>query len=116
MEAVAEKNQYVNKAYEKLVNISADEEKRLEYEAREKAIRDHNHLISVNRSEGREEGKIEARIEDILELLEELGPVPDGLRERIGQQEDMEVLKKWLKLAARADSMDAFLQESGIFK
>ena len=115
MEAVAEKNRYVNKAYEKLVNISADEEKRLEYEAREKAIRDHNHLISVNRSEGREEGRIEGRIEakaeSVLEVLEEFGTVPEQLRTVILSQTDMDTLKHWLKLAVRADSMEEFAEK-----
>lgn len=31
----------INKAYEQLIKLSADEVKRLEYEAREKAIRDY---------------------------------------------------------------------------
>ena len=37
----AEKDPYIEKAYESLVHLSADERARLEYEAREKQIRDH---------------------------------------------------------------------------
>ena len=37
----AEKDPYIEKAYESLVHLSADERARLEYEAREKALRDH---------------------------------------------------------------------------
>ncbi len=39
---LAEKNPYIDSAYQKLQVISQDSQKRLEYEAREKAIRDYN--------------------------------------------------------------------------
>ena len=35
-------DEYREKAYNRLVNLSADEEKRLEYEERQKAIRDYD--------------------------------------------------------------------------
>ena len=54
---MAEKNEYLGRAYDKLNHISADEEKRLEYEAREKAIRDHNYLMEENRREGFRQGE-----------------------------------------------------------
>ena len=56
-EEMAEKDQYIEKAYEALKNISADEEKRLEYEAREKALRDHDYLMKSNWEAGLEAGK-----------------------------------------------------------
>ena len=43
-------------AYEVLQKLSADERKRLEYEARQKAILDYNSQMSSAREEGREEG------------------------------------------------------------
>ena len=55
-EMAASEDEFVNKAYDRLMYISADEEKRLEYEAREKAIRDHNHLMKYSRLEGFEQG------------------------------------------------------------
>ncbi len=39
---LAEKNPYIDSAYRKLQVISQDSQKRLEYEAREKAIRTYN--------------------------------------------------------------------------
>ena len=39
------KNPYIDSPYQKLQLISQDKEKRLEYEAREKAIRDNNEGI-----------------------------------------------------------------------
>ena len=49
-----------------------------------------------------------AKIEDILELLEDLGEVPQSLQDKIWAQKDLDVLKKWFKLAARAQSIEAF--------
>ena len=39
---LAEKNPYIGSAYQHLQVISQDKQKRLEYEAREKAVRDYN--------------------------------------------------------------------------
>ena len=39
---MAEKDEYIREAYEDLKKLSLDEQKRLEYEVRQKAIRDHN--------------------------------------------------------------------------
>ena len=112
MEIMSKKSPYIEKAYEKLVNISADEQKRLEYEAREKAIRDHNYLVNSNRREGRKEG----RTESILELLEELGNVPEVIKQKITDESDLSILSKWLKLAAKADSIEMFVQEMDAHK
>ena len=59
--------------------------------------------------QGIEQGIGRGRQEGILQLLEELEPVSSGLRERILAETDGEVLKKWLKLAARAESIDEFI-------
>ena len=42
---LATKNPYIKSAYEQLQVISQDKQKRLEYESREKAIRDHNQMM-----------------------------------------------------------------------
>ena len=42
---LATKNPYIKSAYEQLRVISQDKQKRLDYEAREKAIRDHNQMM-----------------------------------------------------------------------
>lgn len=44
MEELAKENQYLEEAYEDLLEMSQDEEKRREYEARERAIRDYEHF------------------------------------------------------------------------
>ena len=48
---------YIEKAYEELERMSADEKKRLEYEAREKALRDYNSQMSSARRRGEAIGK-----------------------------------------------------------
>ena len=60
--------------------------------------------------EGIKEGKIEGKIEAILELLSELGDVSFQVRNRIKHENDMDLLKKWLKLAAKAADMQEFTQ------
>ena len=44
----------------------------------------------------------------ILELLEETGKVSEQLRQKILAQHDSETLSKWLKLAAKAESIEEF--------
>lgn len=39
---MAKANEYLDEAYKTLIKLSADDQKRLEYEAREKALRDYN--------------------------------------------------------------------------
>ena len=62
--------------------------------------------------EGRIEGKIEGKAESVLELLEELGSVPAGLRERIMQERDLDVLRRLHRLAARAENLEEFVRLS----
>ncbi len=45
---MARADPYIEEAYSELEKLSADERKRLEYEAREKAVRDYNSLMGVS--------------------------------------------------------------------
>ncbi len=54
---LATKNPYIQSAYEQLQIISQDKTKRLEYEAREKALRDYNQLMYEAEERGKEIGK-----------------------------------------------------------
>ena len=56
----------------------------------------------------RNEGKAESRIEDIIELLEELGKVPQRIIELIKAEDNLGVLSRWHKSAARASSFAEF--------
>lgn len=59
MEKMAENNEYIKEAYDNLCRISADDEKRLEYEEREKAIRDYNNTMATCLEEGLRKGRQE---------------------------------------------------------
>jgi len=62
------------------------------------------------------EGKIEGTIENIIELLEEIRTIPEALKEQILNQTNIEVLKYWLKSAAKAASIRDFEKLSGLEK
>ena len=49
---MAGEDNYINEAYKVLQKLSTDERKRLEYEARQKAILDYNSQMSSSREEG----------------------------------------------------------------
>lgn len=55
-EDMAEKDEYIREAYEDLKKLSLDEQKRLEYEVRQKAIRDHNSQMKSAERRGIEIG------------------------------------------------------------
>lgn len=59
-------------------------------------------------AEGKAEGKAEGMAEAVLELLNELGDLPDALKGRIQKETNLQVLGKWLKAAARAESIMDF--------
>lgn len=93
-EMLAKKDPYINSAYQQLQIISQDKQKRAEYEAREKAIRDHNQMMMESReagiaegfakgeekgrveghAEGRAEGRAEERRGIIQLMLETMSP------------------------------------------
>ena len=54
LEMIATKNSYIASAYEQLQIISQDKEKRLEYEAREKARRDYNQSMKEAEQRGKQ--------------------------------------------------------------
>ena len=58
--------------------------------------------------------KAEERAEAVLELLEDIGEPSETLRNYIMEQTDLEVLRKWHKMAARADSIKEFEQAVGV--
>lgn len=61
-------------------------------------------ILEIGIEKGIEKGKAAS----ILELLEETGTVPEQLSQKILEQHDSETLSKWLKLAAKAESIEEF--------
>lgn len=68
-------------------------------------------LMQDERRAGRIEGRAEGRKEALLEFLAELGTVPENLREKIQQEEDADRLTVWLRLAAKVDTIEQFMEK-----
>lgn len=75
-EEMAEKDEYIGEAYELLKNLSADEKKRIEYEYREKSLKDYNSQMVSAERRGRKEGRKEL----IIEFLKNGGTKEDAKR------------------------------------
>ncbi len=63
-------------------------------------------LMAMSRANGLAEGKAES----VLTILSVKFTVPKELKEEIMSQTDLEVLDRWVVLAAQADSLEAFQQ------
>ena len=61
-----------------------------------------------------EEQKRIGRVEDIMDLLEEIGETSSALEKLIMEQTDLEVLRRWHKLAAKAEAIEAFEKAAGL--
>lgn len=91
---MAKKNEYLDEACNTLMELSADEQKRLEYEAREKALRDYNSQMSSARKLGMEQGLQEGRQE--------------------GRQEGVNLAKRVFKLHMQGKTPDEIAEISQI--
>lgn len=53
-------------------------------------------------------GRAAELLENILDFLTELGDIPERLRETILAENDLDVLKRWLKLSAKSKTIEEF--------
>ncbi len=67
--------------------------------------------MEMCKAEGLAEGRAEGRIESILAILSVKFAVPEELKEEIMSQTDLEILDRWIVLAAQANSLEAFQNE-----
>ena len=91
----------LKRLHESIREIKASADMEVEYmkmEERERIIRD----------EGKQIGIINGKIESVLELLEDKGEVPEKVKAEIFAETDPEVLKKWLRLAAKSETIEEF--------
>ena len=65
--------------------------------------------LKEGQQKGLEEGQRLSRIEDILELLSEIGNIPDDIRERITSETHLDTLKQWSRNAARCQNLEEFI-------
>lgn len=107
------------KKLQKMVDIvKQDEEVSLEYmkifEREEMLIEKGRMLERENTRKAEMRAEQKAKTDDILSLLQDHGSVPEWLVDRITQEQSAETLKIWLKASARAESMEDFLEKTGI--
>ena len=72
LEDMAGTSEYIEEAYRELERMSADERARLEYEARQKAIRDHDAIMSSAWETGMEKGLQEGRQQGIRQERQDI--------------------------------------------
>ena len=100
-EKMAEKDEYIQEAYEALKRMSADEKKRLEYEAREKAIRDYNTQMYSAEKRGIEAGmkigekRMLEQAKRTVQVLKEMGMPMEQIVHAVGREENE--VKSWLE-------------------
>ncbi len=90
-EMLAKENEYIERAYDRLSELSEDEVKRLEYEAREKAIRDYDWQMYTSHEDGfnsgyksgYEEGSMLGKINGYLDGCMEFGMTEEEIVKRI---------------------------------
>ncbi len=98
----------LKRLHESIREIKASADMEVEYmkmEERERIIRDEGVEF------GKQIGIINGKIESVLELLEDKGEVPEKVKTEIFAETDLEVLKKWLHLAAKSETIEEFCKE-----
>ena len=98
----------LKRLHESIREIKASADMEVEYmkmEERERIIRDEGVEF------GKQIGIINGKIEAVLELLEDKGEVPEKVKTEIFAETDLEVLKKWLRLAAKSETIEEFCKE-----
>lgn len=97
---LAEKNVYIESAYEQLQVISQDRQKRLEYEAREKAILDYNQGMFEAEQRGMQRGKQEGIQQGIQQGRQEgiYAIISGGLEDGLSEERILSRLQQYFSL------------------
>jgi hypothetical protein len=99
--SAASESSRIHRIHERVQKVKANEEIGVKYmQAWEERYYD--------KLDARLEGRIEERISSILELLEELGPVPNEIKTQLERIDDLTLLKQLHRVAAKADSIEQF--------
>mgnify|MGYP004505909483 CR=1 FL=1 len=92
---MTQKDVYIGEAYELLKNLSTDEKKRLEYEYREKCIRDHSAAMQSAAQHGFEEGVQKGKSELILNMNTAGYPISEISKiANLAEEEVWDILQK----------------------
>lgn len=74
----------------------------------------HNKEVSISYMKSYERERMmrhEALANPIKDILSDLGPIPENILTQIDSEHDPATLNRWLKLAARANSLEEFAEE-----
>lgn len=67
-----------------------------------------NGIVDDVRRESERNGEIKGKTNAVLDVLEEMGKLPQWLIQKIQKETDLAVLSRWLKCAAKANSIQEF--------
>ena len=67
--------------------------------------------LSQGLAQGLSQGIAQGISDTIIEFLSEYGTVPENVKERIIAEDDIDILRQWNKLAARASSIEEFVEK-----
>jgi hypothetical protein len=99
--AAASESSRIHHIHERVQKVKANEEIGVKYmQAWEERYYD--------KLDARLEGEIKGRIASTLELLEDLGPIPEELKAQLESVDDLDRLKQLHRKAAKADSIKQF--------
>ena len=72
-------------------------------------------LLKDERREGREEGRKTGQLEEAQGMLQmalnRFGELPKNLLKTLHQQQDIEVIRNWMQIALKSQSLDDFISK-----
>lgn len=74
-------------------------------------VYDFEEYVRIEARATKKEAILETRVQSICELLEDYGELPEHLISRLEEEQEVELLKSWLKLAAKVDSIEEFIEK-----
>ena len=104
---------FVQRLQDAVRNVKASREMEERYMLLEELLKEERETGRIEgraegRAEGKVEGKVEGKAESILELLSDLGEVPEELRKKILGEKDLDILKSYLKKASASKTIEQF--------
>ncbi len=102
----------IRRIHERVRQVRASEEVGVRYlQAWEEKYYEWERGKEEGKAEGKAEGHAEGKAESVLELLGDLpGTLPEEVCDRILQEKDLVVLKRYLKLAASSGTVEDFIR------
>ena len=100
---------FVQRLQDAVRNVKASREMEERYMMLEELLKEEREKGRIEgKAEGKVEGKVEGKAESILELLSDLGEVPEELRKKILGEKDLDILKSYLKKASASKTIEEF--------